>query len=266
VKAKVQITFLSLLATAFCVPAYALHSNINRQPRHGSHRHRFLSVLHNPMFRPTHASMLRQNEEVDRLELPRIQDDAELDELKANGALLPIRASESLRFAPGLAPERRFCRPWTRDFVEDLGAAFYKEFHASIQVNSAVRTADAQKKLRRHNRNAAPESGETASSHLAGITVDIQRRGLTGEQIRWIEEYMLPLSNQGMVEPEEERHQWVFHVMVSDRYASWRESNRQANVVAEKQEAPINTTPEAPSISSVVGEPQLPVSVLTFLP
>jgi hypothetical protein len=266
VKVKVQITFLSLLATALCVPASALHSNINRQPRH-SHHHRFLSVLYNPMFRPTHASMLRQNEEVDRLELPRIQNDAELEELKANGSLLPIRASESLRFSPGLEPSRRFCRPWTRDFVEDLGTAFYKEFHASIQVNSAVRTAEGQKKLRRHNRNAAPESGETASSHLAGITVDIQRRGLTGDQIRWIEEYMLPLSNQGMIEPEEERHQWVFHVMVSGRYASWRESNRQSNILAAATQEPAAVpAPEAPSISSVVGDPQLPKSVLTFLP
>jgi hypothetical protein len=196
--------------------------------------------------------MLRQNVEVDRLELPRIQDDAELEELKSNGALLPIRASESLRFDPRLDPTRRFCRPWTRDFVEDLGQAFYKEFHASIQVNSAVRTAQAQKKLRRHNRNAAPESGETASSHLAGITVDIQRRGLSGQQIRWVEQYMLPLSNQGLIEPEEERHQWVFHVMVSDRYTNWRESN----VLAAKtgtETVPLSSQPE--QVSTFVQEP-----------
>jgi hypothetical protein len=35
---------------------------------------------------------------------------------------------------------------------------------------------------------------------------------------------MLPLKQQGLVEPEEERHQWVFHVMVSGRYTDWRES------------------------------------------
>ncbi|MGB6401510.1 MAG: hypothetical protein WA899_05220 [Candidatus Sulfotelmatobacter sp.] len=28
----------------------------------------------------------------------------------------------------------------------------------------------------------------------------------------------------GLVEPEEERHQWVFHIMVSGRYADWRET------------------------------------------
>jgi hypothetical protein len=192
---------------------------------HRGHRRHFASILYHPLFRPTHESLLRQNEEIERLELPRIQDEAELEDLKSSGALLPIRASESLRFDPRLDASRRFCRPWTRDFVEDLADAFYKEFHASIQVNSAVRTVEVQHKLRRHNRNAAPESGETGSSHLAGITVDIQRRGLTNDQIRWVEQYMLPLSNQGMIEPEEERHQWVFHVMVSGRYETWRESN-----------------------------------------
>jgi Family of unknown function (DUF5715) len=194
-----------------------------------SHHRR--SGLWNPMFRPSRESMVRQNEEVDRLELPRIQDEAELNELKSNHSLVPIVASDYVRFDPRLDPDRRFCRPWTRDFVQDLGEAYYKQFHNSIQVNSAVRTVQVQKKLRRHNRNAAAEKGELASSHLAGITVDIQRRGLTREQIRWVEEYMLPLKNMGMIEPEEERHQWVFHVMVSDRYTEWRDGG----VVADEQ-------------------------------
>ena len=53
--------------------------------------------------------------------------------------------------------------------MHDISEAYYKEFHQQIQVNSAVRTVLVQKKLRRHNRNAAPESGEIASSHLAGL-------------------------------------------------------------------------------------------------
>jgi hypothetical protein len=167
---------------------------------------------------------LRQNEEIDRLDLPRIQDDAELEQLKATEDLVAIVPSQSLRIAPSLDPDRRYCRPWTRDFLEDLSEDYYKEFHSQVQVNSAVRTVKVQKKLRRHNRNAAPEKGETASSHLAGVTVDIQRRGLTREQVKWIEQYMVPLKDMGLIEPEEERHQWVFHVMVSDHYTDWRES------------------------------------------
>ena len=215
-----------LLAVVLPVQLFALHSNAAQQSRHSTHRrHHFRSILWHPLFRPTRESMLRQNEEIDRLELPRIQDEAELEELKADGALVPIEASDTVRFDPRLDPDRRYCRPWTRDFVQDLSEAFYKEFHTSIQINSAVRTVQMQKKLRRHNRNAAPEAGELASSHLAGITVDIQRRGLSRDEIIWMEQYMLPLKNLDLIEPEEERHQWVFHVMVSNRYESWRKNN-----------------------------------------
>ncbi len=52
------------------------------------------------MFRPSHESLLLQNEEIDRLDLPRIQDETELEALKADGSLLPIRPSESLNIEP----------------------------------------------------------------------------------------------------------------------------------------------------------------------
>ncbi|MGA8431148.1 MAG: DUF5715 family protein [Candidatus Sulfotelmatobacter sp.] len=190
-----------------------------------AHRHRLHWLVRwNPMFRPSHESLLLQNAEINRLDLPRIQDDNELEALKLSGDLLPIVAGETLRFDPRLDPSRRFCRPWTRDFVQDLSQAYYHRFHDQIQVNSAVRTVKVQKKLRRHNRNAAPADGDTASSHLAGLTVDLQRRGMTKEQIRWTERYLFYMKALGLVEPEEERHQWVFHIMVSGRYAEWRES------------------------------------------
>jgi hypothetical protein len=230
VKGKTQRVFLVIvLAVAVCGQAFGLHQvvpshHVHRATRRRSH---FRRVLWNPVFRPSRDSLLRQNLEIDRLELPRIQNQAELDQLIASQELVPIVAGQTLRFDPRLDPDRRYCRPWTRDFVQDISQAYYHRFHEQIQVNSAVRTVKVQKKLRRHNRNAAPEKGETASSHLAGITVDIQRRGMTRQQVQWMEEYMMPLKDQGLVEPEEERHQWVFHVAVSGRYADWRESKSQ---------------------------------------
>jgi len=188
------------------------------------HRHHFRRIAWNPMFRPSHDSLLLQNEEIDSLALPRIADDDELELLKVREELVPIVAGETLRFDPRLDPNRRYCRPWTRDFVQDLSQAYYREFHEQIQVNSAVRTIKVQHKLRRHNRNAAPEYGEAASSHLAGITLDLQRRGMSKPQVRFVERYLFYLKALGLVEPEEERHQWVFHVMVSDRYSEWRQS------------------------------------------
>jgi hypothetical protein len=238
VKSRIQRAILLplLLTLAVCGQAFALHSYVAPRRSHRATTHRHLRRLRwSPVFRPSRDSLLRQNEEIDRLELPRIQDDDELEQLKASEQLVPIVAGQSLRFDPRLNPDRRYCRPWTRDFVDDLSEAYYKEFHSQIQVNSAVRTVKIQKKLRRHNRNAAPEKGELASSHLAGITVDLQRRGMTRQQVQWVETYMLPLKNLGLIEPEEERHQWVFHVMVSDRYTDWREAKMLAGEQNEEE-------------------------------
>src|SRR5579862_7542781 len=207
-----------LLLVAMSCPAFAV-----RTVHHAHHRH-LRWMRWNPMFRPSHESLLIQNAEINRLELPRIQDETELEALKADGSLLPIVPSESLRIEPSLDPSRRYCRPWTLNFVDDLSQAYYNRFHEKIQVNSAVRTVKVQKKLRRHNRNAAPADGDTASSHLAGVTVDLQRRGMTKDEIRWTEHYLFYMKALGLVEPEEERHQWVFHIMVSGRYSDWRET------------------------------------------
>jgi hypothetical protein len=222
-----MVVALIMLATFVTIAAPGTAFGLHRV----DHHHRFLrhfrglrGILWNPMFRPSHDSLIRQNEEIDRIDLPRIQDDAELEALKASGALVPIEESESLKIERSLDPSRRYCRPWTRDFVEDLSEAYYRQFHAQIQVNSAVRTVKGQKKLRRHNRNAAPAEGDTASSHLAGVTVDLQRRGMTKDEIRFVERYLFYLDALGLVEPEEERRHWCFHVMVSDHYNDWRQT------------------------------------------
>jgi len=205
--------------------ALALHST---DPHHhaASHRHKSWRrrLAWNPLFRASHDSLVRQNEEIDRLALPRIVNDAQLEELKASHALVPIEESETLRIEHSLDPSRRYCRPWTRDFVQDLSEVYYARFREQIQVNSAVRTVKVQKKLRRRNRNAAPAEGEAASSHLAGVTVDLQRRGMSRDQIRFVEYYLFYLHALGLVEPIEERHHWCFHVMVSNRYNDWRQT------------------------------------------
>ncbi len=203
------------------------------------HRKHFRWLRWNPMFRPSHESLLIQNAEIDRLELPRIQDDTELEALKADGSLVAIVPNESLKIEPSLDPSRRYCRAWTLNFVTDLSQAYYNRFHAQIQLNSAVRTVKVQRKLRRHNRNAAPAEGDTASSHLAGVTIDLQRRGMTKEQIAWMEHYLFYMKALGLVEPEEERRHWCFHIMVSGHYSEWRETQTVVPL-----DHPENDTPE----------------------
>jgi len=217
--------WIAVLILAIASPSFGLHSYTTKKSatrRTVKTRRHVRRARWNPMFRPSHESLLLQNQEIDRLDLPRIQDDDQLHALIESEALVPIRTGQTLRIDPRLDPNRRFCRPWTRDFMEDLSQAYYRQFHDQIQVNSAVRTVKVQQKLRRHNRNAAPAEGETASSHLAGLTVDLQRRGMSKAQVHFVERYLFYLRALGLVEPEEERRQWVFHVMVSERYAAWR--------------------------------------------
>ena len=112
-----------------------------------------------------------------------------------------------------------------------MSDAYYQQFHTSFIVTSAVRTIEYQKKLRRRNHNAAPETGDTASSHLAGLTIDISKRGMTKAQHKWFENYLASMREQNLIEAAEERRQACFHIMVSERYAEYRD--RQA-VAAEK--------------------------------
>ena len=104
-----------------------------------------------------------------------------------------------------------------------MSDAYYQQFHSPLVITSAVRTVEYQKKLRRGNRNAAPELGDTASSHLAGLTIDISKRGMTRAQHKWFENYLAGMREQNLIEAAEERRQACFHIMVSERYAEYRD-------------------------------------------
>jgi len=224
---RAQIAFIFLILTALASQAFGV-IRTSQKSRAKSTRLRRASArvkntLWNPLFRPTHESMLLQNEQMSSMNLPPIQNDAELEELKSNGALAPFAESDHLHIAKGLPVDRAYARPWTVDFVEDVAKDYYEEFGVPLQLNSAVRTVQVQRKLRRHNSNAAPESGDIISSHLAGTTVDLQRGGLTKPQHEWLENYFANLKALGLIEPEEERRHYCFHVMVYSEYEKWRE-------------------------------------------
>jgi hypothetical protein len=170
------------------------------------------------MFPGSHDLLVQQNVELDRLQLPRIADDYELLHYEMTQELVPVGETSALKIADVLPDNRRYCRPWTRDFLQDFSQAFYGEFGSPIMVNSMVRTAEQQRKLRRHNRFAAPEAGDTASTHLTGVSVDLSRRGLTKAQYQWVQSYLMPLKEAGMVDPIEER-QPVLHLVVFQKYS-----------------------------------------------
>jgi len=216
-----------------------------------------------PMFPGSHDMLVRENEELDRLQLPRIADEYELLRFEASQELVPVSESDALKLAPDLSDAHRYCRPWTRDFLQDFSQAYYEQFHVPIQINSLVRTVEQQHRLRRWNRFAAPEVGDTASTHLTGVTFDMSRRGMNYEQYEWIRNYLLPLQAQGMVDPIEER-QPVLHVVVYDKYSgrnelknAWSEANEPTEMDPYGSAAAVSSTStEAPASASNAGGSQ----------
>ena len=99
--------------------------------------------------------------------------------------------------------------------------------------------------------NAAPDSGDTASSHVAGLTVDISRRGMGRSERKWMEEYLLNLKEQGLVETAEERREPVFHIMVAQKYAAWRAGTVDLTETSAKETS-------APAESAQQGAPAAP--------
>lgn len=221
-KATGIVCLFMLAATAQSFAVRHVHHRYHRTSRHARLRH----IVWHPMFPGSHDMLVTENEKLDALELPRIEDEEQLELLEDSGDLVPIDESRSLKVAANLTPDRRYCRPWTRDFAEDFAEAFYAQFHKPIQINSAVRTEEQQKKLRRVNGNAAPEVGDTASTHLTGVTLDFSKRGLTRKEHDWINQYFLPIRNAGMIDPIEERRQPVFHVVVFEGYTDWKDSQQ----------------------------------------
>jgi len=195
-------------------------------------------------------SLLRQNERTDELE--RIQDDDQLAELTQNGSLIELPSNRTVGVAGNLPEDRRYCRAWTRTFVEDFARDYYEEFHQPLTVTSAVRTVEVQKKLRRRNHNAAEIDGDLASPHLTGATIDIGKRGMTKAQLKWCRDYLLEQQNRGSVDVEEEFRQRVFHITVYKEY----DLSKVRDASAAEAEDPAAQDP-APA-SGASGAPQAP--------
>lgn len=151
--------------------------------------------------------------------LERIEDETELSSLVKAEVLVALPNTDAVRIAPSLPANRRYVLPMVTPFLVKLASEYYAEFHQPLMVDSAVRSREVQRKLRRHNRSAAPIHGEAASSHEAGCTVDLSRR-MTKKQTRWLESKLTYYSGIGWVIVEEERR--CFHIMVTEETA-WQD-------------------------------------------
>ncbi len=171
-----------------------------------------------PPLKGSHEILVHQNEVADRDGLQRIQNDDDLLGMRSHGYLVPVPVGVGMQVDERLPGNRRFCRPWTAQFLETLARAHYAHFRTPLQVNSAVRTVEFQQHLVHINGNAAPAEGDTASPHLTGQAVDIAKHGLSLTEIAWLRGYLLPLVQEGKVDVEEEFQQSCFHISVYKRY------------------------------------------------
>jgi hypothetical protein len=165
-------------------------------------------------------SLTRQNERTDAEGLERIEDEADLADRINNKLLVPVPASAALGVNSDLPQNHRYCRPWTAVFLADLALGHAAEFHRPLEVSSAVRTVEYQKRLMKTNGNAAAAEGDIVSPHLTGATIDIAKNGMSRQEIAWMRTRLLALQEAGKIDVEEEFKQSCFHITVYQAYAS----------------------------------------------
>lgn len=201
--------------------------------------------------RGTHDSLVRQNARSEEEDLERIEDDADLQDRIAHGLLVRVPESAALTVNAALPEDRRYCRPWTADFLTDLARAHQAQFHTPLVVSSAVRTVEYQKRLMRTNHNAADAEGDIVSPHLTGATIDIAKSGLSRREMEWMRKQLLGYQNAGFIDVEEEFHQRCFHITVYKNYLV--ASPRRA-----AKTAPVPAMPVADSSSATPGADATP--------
>jgi hypothetical protein len=168
----------------------------------------------NTLLTPSHESLLRQNLCGDQMNLQRFQNEDEVQDAVRRGVLIALPITLGLHVAPNLPLSRRYALLTTVHFLLTLSEAYRLRFGKPLVIDSAVRDADTQRRLRKHNRNAAPVDGETASSHETGATVDIAKHGMNRAQLQWMRAMLSYEVVMNRVIVEEERHQACFHTMV----------------------------------------------------
>ncbi len=167
----------------------------------------------------SHESLARQNDKTEDDDLERIEDENDLADRIARKVLVPVPASAALTVNGELPENHRYCRPWTALFLTELAKIHEAMFHKPLEVSSAVRTVEYQKRLMETNGNAAAAEGDVVSPHVTGATIDIAKQGLTSREMAWMRNWLLPLQKAGKIDVEEEFRQACFHITVYKAYA-----------------------------------------------
>jgi Family of unknown function (DUF5715) len=169
----------------------------------------FVAAHGRTAFPGSRQSLLEQNDVTK--DLPRYADLKAMLAAVDRGELSKIDYTECLKVHVPF--NRAFLRPEALTVLNQISLTFYQRYHKPLQINSAVRTLQDQRRLRRWNRNAAAVTGQAASVHPTGYAFDLQRRGLNRAQLGYLRDILMFWRNQGLIIVEEEVKQPCFHVV-----------------------------------------------------
>lgn len=162
-----------------------------------------------------------QNARADDDNLSRMHDLAMLRRFVGAGYLTRVASSTRFYYLHAVSSRYRYCRPWTKLFLERLSRQFYARYKQRLRVTSLVRTAASQILLAHTNGNAADAFGPLRSSHLTGASLDISKHGMSSAAIGWMRDVLYSLRKQGYLYAIEEFQQPTFHVMVYRNYPQY---------------------------------------------
>jgi hypothetical protein len=167
------------------------------------------------------SSQAIQNARADAENLSRMRDLGMIRRFRENGYLTAVPSSTHSYYLHAIPPAYRYCRPWTKLFLERLSRQYYARFGQRLRVTSLVRTVSQQRRLARRNGNAADATGSQRSSHLTGATLDISKRFMTPKGENWMRDVLYTLKQRGYLYAVEEFEQPTFHIMIYPDYTEY---------------------------------------------
>ncbi len=167
------------------------------------------------------SSQVIQNARADADNLSRMHDTAMVQRFAQSGYLVSVPLSARHYYLHAVPEPYRYCRPWTRLFLERLSRQYYAKFKQPLRITSLVRTVARQRQLARRNGNAADATGALQSSHLTGATLDISKHSMSVRGRHWMRKVLYSLRQAGYLYAIEEFHEPVFHVMVYANYPQY---------------------------------------------
>lgn len=156
----------------------------------------------------------------DALGLTRYATIADIASAGKAGELVSIVDATGMAIADGIPPERRYARPWVRDYLallaRDMDAHFTKRGvtdYTPLRVSSLVRSYRDQ---RRQWNSPASCKTEICSTHTTGSALDISnsRFHVGTKEREWIRERLLEDRRKGKIVMIEEWFPPHFHIFV----------------------------------------------------